>query len=321
MARVNLFLFICISVFSGCKQEIEFSEKQYSTENVIIVLIDGPRYSETWGDPAKSNIPRLHVEMAERGVLFTNFYNEGYTRTISGHAALLTGMYETLNNEGSELPSLPNLFQRYRKKFASDSMAAMLITSKDKLEILKNCRSTNWKNEYLPYANCGENGLGTGARKDIETLNIALELLKKHHPKLVLISFKEPDYSGHQNDWTNYLNGIKNSDEYAYKIWNYINSDTVYKDKTSFFIVNDHGRHLDEVEDGFKSHGDNCQGCKHILLYGFGPDFKENLLVTSNYDLVDLHETITDIFHLNSSNLKNNSLQEIFKTNDPLIKE
>ena len=55
--------------------------KDYITKNVIIVVIDGPRYSETWGDSSFSNIPNMK-KISESGVLYTNFYNNEATYTL-----------------------------------------------------------------------------------------------------------------------------------------------------------------------------------------------------------------------------------------------
>src|SRR5690606_15067400 len=71
----------------------KLSDSLYETENAVIVVIDGPRFSETWGHPEKKYIPRMAGELAPRGTFFADFRNEGHTRTISGHAAITTGHY------------------------------------------------------------------------------------------------------------------------------------------------------------------------------------------------------------------------------------
>ncbi len=314
MKIIIFFPIIASILFFSCKEEKVNFDNGEIHNNVIIVLIDGARYTETWGEMDKKYIPNLSQSMAEEGIVFTNFRNEGITRTISGHAAFLTGKYELLNNEGKQSPELPNLFQLFREKYGEDSTKAMLITSKDKLEVLNNCRSMNWIDKYLPLTNCGIQGLGlgSGSRDDSATFSISLDLLKKYHPKLVLISFKEPDNSGHQQNWMEYLQGIIDTDNYAYGIWNFLKEDPIYKDNTTFFIVNDHGRHLDGIKDGFKSHGDDCEGCRHILLYAYGPDFKSNLEIANEYDLTNFYSTISQILNIKSSCFENKAIDEMY---------
>ena len=56
--RIGVFL-ILILIFLGCQNDDCFFKIEPKTKNIIIVLIDGPRYSETWGDSSKANIPYL----------------------------------------------------------------------------------------------------------------------------------------------------------------------------------------------------------------------------------------------------------------------
>src|SRR3972149_7538234 len=92
---------IVILIFSlyapSCKTDIALPK--YKTKNIILLVIDGPRYSETWGDTSHQYIPNF-ASMAYEGTVFTNFYNDGITNTVNGHAALTTGFYENLNNAG-----------------------------------------------------------------------------------------------------------------------------------------------------------------------------------------------------------------------------
>ena len=110
-----------------------------------------------------------------------------------------------------------------------------------------------------------------------------------------MINFREPDWSGHANDWPGYLDGIRMIDEFSYQIWDYLNTHPKYKDKTTFILTNDHGRHSPGVSSGFVSHGDGCEGCRHIFLYASGPDFKKGVEITAPYDLNDLAPTVAEL--------------------------
>jgi hypothetical protein len=89
----------------SCRHDPPVIKKKLATENVVIVLIDGPRYSETWGDPSHKYIPGMNLTSKE-GVVFTEFYNDGVTNTVNGHGAITTGYNENLDNGGA-YPSLP----------------------------------------------------------------------------------------------------------------------------------------------------------------------------------------------------------------------
>jgi hypothetical protein len=265
-----------------------------TTENVIVVIVDGARYADTWESMGTPLIPN-RKKLSQEGAFCTSFYNNGLTLTISGHTAIVSGIYETLNNSGAQTPSFPSYMQVWRKTFAQPANKAWIITSKDKLEVIQNCTEPKWKNLYNPLTNCGNEGLGTGYRDDLTTLNKAKEILTMYTPNLMLINFKQPDMAGHSGDSLAYVKGIKDSDDQVKQLWDFIQNNEHYKNKTTVIITNDHGRHSPGLLDGFKSHGDNCAGCKHIEFLGLGPAFKKNYISTTAYSQIDIAPTIAYI--------------------------
>jgi predicted AlkP superfamily pyrophosphatase or phosphodiesterase len=262
-----------------------------STENVIVIVVDGPRYADTWEAPGTPLIPHRKA-LSKEGALCASFYNSGLTLTISGHTAIATGIYEILNNTGAQTPSFPSYMQAWLKTFSQPASKAWIVASKDKLEVIKNCMDPKWKNTFNPIANCGKEGLGSGYREDIITINKVKEILIAHKPNLMLVNLKQPDMAGHSGDSLAYVQGIKDSDEQVKQLWDFIQKNEHYKNKTSVIITNDHGRHTPGHLDGFRSHGDNCAGCRHIEFLGLGPAFKKNYISTTAYSQIDIAPTI-----------------------------
>ncbi|MEY5047709.1 MAG: hypothetical protein RLZZ175_1068 [Bacteroidota bacterium] len=308
---ITLLLFLSLNNCKVNKEQSKISE--YKTENIIVLVMDGPRYSETWGDSTHQYIPFMANKMAKSGVIFTNFFNDGFTYTSSGHTAICTGFkQEVENSKGNQLPSYPSYFQYYLKKTNAPSESAYIITSKDKLQILANCENVDFKNKYNPIADCGINGLGSGYRNDTTTFRKTIEILNIKQPKLLLVNFKEPDVSGHANKWNDYLKGIKTSDSLIYEIWKFIQNDPKYKNKTTLFVTNDHGRHLNGIKDGFVNHGCPCDGCRHINLFVMGPDFKKNLIIKNTYNQVDITATIAELLSIEMPFAQGKSIDELF---------
>src|SRR5207253_1262335 len=110
----------------------------------------------------------------------------------------------------------------------------------------------------------------------------AVNVIQQQHPDFLFIHFKEPDASGHANNWQGYLDGIKEGDKKSWNIWKLLRSSEYYKNNTTFVITNDHGRHNNGIADGFISHGDACVGCRHINLFIAGPGIKKGQIITSN---------------------------------------
>lgn len=282
------------------------------TQNVIIIVLDGPRYSETFGDYSRKYIPN-HDRMYTRGVLLGNFYNMGTTNTDSGHDAICTGNYENLENTGQELPTYPSIFQQYLKATGKPAEAAWVVASKDKLEILANCKTEGWNGKYMPRTDCGINGLFSGYRDDDVTFQRSKSILTQYHPNLMLINFKDADVSGHSALWAKYVASITKIDAYIKALYDQIEADSVYKGKTTVIITNDHGRHLNNVADGFVSHGDGCEGCRHILFLALGPDFKQGAGFDQKFEQIDISATIAKLLHFNMDYGKGKVIDAIFK--------
>src|SRR6218665_1996220 len=275
--RIHILLLVfCMAAplfYCGCSKDPD--PITYKTQNVVIVVVDGARYTETWGDSGRRFIPH-RAAMLQQGVMCANFYDQGYCYTNAGHAAITTGFYQNINNSGTELPLYPSLFQVWLGTYNKPASDAWVITTKDKLEILSDCTDPNWHGKYRPMTNCGIAGLGTGYRQDSTTFRSVKTIMSANHPRLVLINFKQPDAAGHLGDSAAYLQGIIDTDNYIYQLWEQLQSDNFYKNKTTLIVTNDHGRHTAGHLDGFVSHGDFCEGCRHIEFFAIGPDFKKN---------------------------------------------
>ena len=291
----------------------------YLTENVIVLVIDGPRFTETFGDTSYQYIPHLAKDLAPQGVLVTSFWNNGPTYTNAGHTAITTGNYQRISNVGFEHPKKPSMFQYYNKTYADLKASTYVIASKGKLNILGNTKQKAWKNQYLPTTYCGPNGHGLGYESDVKTWLAAKTILKEKHPKLTLINLLEVDVRGHEVNWLGYLQGIKNTDSLAFELWDFIQTDSIYRDKTTLIITNDHGRHSKGKRSGYVNHGCRCEGCKHIYLVALGPDFKKGSISKMKYEQLDISKTIAELLQFQMPTSKGKVMWDLFE--NPNLKQ
>ncbi len=313
MKLKKLFTLIAIAylmLFWSCSKDIPASF--YNTQNVIIVVVDGARYTETWGEASQQFIPHRSAMLSE-GVFCSQFYNNGFTSTCPGHTAICTGVYQNINNTGAEYPANPSVFQYWLKTYNRPNSEAWVIATKDKLEILSDCTDPEWKGKFRPMTDCGNFGLGSGYREDFTTFMSVSTKLSSYRVRLAIINFKQPDAAAHANDSAAYLQGIKDTDNYIYQLWQQLQSDDFYKNKTTLIVTNDHGRHTAGHLDGFVSHGDNCDGCRHIEFFALGPDFKQNYISKTTYEQTDITNTVAELmgFPIPTSNGK--VMKDIFK--------
>jgi hypothetical protein len=311
MTKSWTILILLLAAFSCTADKVPV--RNYETRYVVIIVVDGPRWSETWGDPTHANIPYRSALLAE-GVLLEQFYNNGTTLTNPGHTAISTGNYDPVANDGSELPHHPTIFQCWLRESGAPAETACVIASKDKLQILANSQAASYYNNYPIYSDCGVNGNGTGGyRSDSITHAHTLQILQTLHPRLLLVNYKDPDVYAHAGNYAGYLAAIQKTDAYIAEVWAAVQSDPALKDKTTLIVTNDHGRHLNGVSNGYISHGDGCGGCRHIELFALSPDFKKNAVMQVPYEQIDITSTIAEMLHIPLPDAKGRVMTELFQ--------
>jgi hypothetical protein len=255
----------------------------YQTQNVFIMVIDGARYTETFGDTSHQYIPQMWNRLRPLGTIYTRFYNDSVTVTNPGHSAIITGAWQNILNDGTERPHTPTIFEYFRKEDASPATENYVILGKDKLDILA----------YGDYAGYGAAygasvKTSTAPYGDITTFNNIKSVVTAAHPRLSIINFARVDSAGHSGTWATYCTAIRLVDSLANELWNLIQNDATYKDKTTLIVVNDHGRHTSN----FASHGDGCDGCRHIMCMVLGPDTRAGVVDSVRRTQVDIAPTI-----------------------------
>lgn len=106
-------------------------------------------------------------------------------------------------------------------------------------------------------------------RLDAFTFYYGLEYLKKNKPRVVYFSFDETDDFAHSGEYAAYLNSAHKTDQFLAELWDYLQSDPVYRNKTTLIITTDHGR--GPGPDDWKSHGARVKGADEIWIALLGP--------------------------------------------------
>jgi hypothetical protein len=110
-----------------------------------------------------------------------------------------------------------------------------------------------------------------GVRLDGFTHHYALEHLKKYQPKVVFVSYGETDDFAHDGKYDAYLRSARQTDAFIKDLWQWVQSQPAYKDKTTFLITTDHGRGTVPL-DTWRSHGEEIAGADQIWMAVIGPD-------------------------------------------------
>jgi hypothetical protein len=281
----------------------------YQTENVFVVVIDGARYSETFGNNSSnlnhSLIPHLWNDLRPLGSINTSFYNLGVTVTVPGHTSIESGTWQHIPNDGSQRPYKPTFFEYYRKQLGIDSTLTWVIAGKAKLNVCSYSTTAGFGAAY---------GAMTAAKNsdDDQVWDALTTTMNTYHPKLLLVNLPETDAAGHAGNWSRYTSAINNADKIIYNLWTKITSDTFYRNKTSLIVANDHGRH-DDAHGGFRNHGDDCDGCRHIMLFAIGPDFKQNYISSTTRTQVDICPTVGELLGFKPTEAIGTPMDELYK--------
>jgi hypothetical protein len=107
-------------------------------------------------------------------------------------------------------------------------------------------------------------------RLDAFTFYYGMEYLKKNKPRVLYFAFDETDDFAHQGEYGAYLNGAHNADQFISELWNYLQSDASYKNKTTLIITCDHGRGTTATS--WRDHGRKVENADQIWFAILGPD-------------------------------------------------
>ena len=106
---------------------------------------------------------------------------------------------------------------------------------------------------------------------DVFTHQGAMEYLIARIPKVLYISYGETDEWAHSGQYRSYLDAARQVDAWIKEIWDFVQKDPQYKNKTTILITTDHGRG-DAIKKEWTDHGSDVKGASEIWFAVLGPD-------------------------------------------------
>jgi hypothetical protein len=107
-------------------------------------------------------------------------------------------------------------------------------------------------------------------RLDPFTHHYALEAIRIQKPSILYLAYGETDDWAHDGKYDEYLKSAKQTDAYLKEIWETLQADPHYRNKTTMLITVDHGRGTSK--ESWKSHGADVPGAGQVWLIAIGPD-------------------------------------------------
>ena len=214
---------------------------------------------------------------------YGNFVNvkNPYWFSYPGYSELFCGFVDTLINSNHYKPNPnTNVFefineqQKFKDKVAFfgewDAFDNILNKKRSKFTIVcglnagpqtgdstQSLLGRMKRESYLP--------MDTDLVQDVFVHYEAMDYLKKKKPHVMYISYGETDEWAHEGMYLNYLVAANRVDKWLGDIWNYIQHDPQYKDKTALLITVDHGRG-DKEKKLWTSHKNTIAGSNEIWL-------------------------------------------------------
>lgn len=111
-----------------------------------------------------------------------------------------------------------------------------------------------------------------GVRLDAFTFYYGFEYLKKNKPRVLYFAFDETDDFAHSGEYAAYLNSANYTDRFLNELWNYIQTEPAYKNKTTMIITCDHGR--GNNSESWKHHGQKVPEADQMWFAMIGPGVK-----------------------------------------------
>lgn len=300
--KVLLPLFLSLFVFIQSKAQGDYK--------MMIVIIDGVRYSETLGDATHTYTPRMWG-LTTQGTMISSFINNNYTYTSRAIPALWCGAWTdvqsiTYNGSSTQYSVLPTIFEYYRKDKSAPANECVYVTKYLASLWLPSFDADYGENYWPTFHSVGSND------KDVATQ--AQLVIDNSHPRFLWVYLADVDHAGHLGVWSGYTKAIYSADSIVGLLWDKIQSDPFYKDSTNLIVTNDHGRH-DDAHGGFQGHGCSCEGCRHIEFLAVGPSFKQNYVSSQSRILPDMAVTASYLLGVNPAKATGTIMYEILSSN------
>jgi hypothetical protein len=243
----------------------------------------------------KKLMPFFWTNINSNGQLYGNRKYENkvsnanpYWFSYPGYNEIMTGYADTTINS-NDFPPNPNVtvleFLNQRQGFkgkvaafgAWDAFDRILNQQRSGIPVFSAFDSIGGKNptpnEQLINAMMQESyrPFGNVECLDVFTHYAAMEYLKTKKPKVLYIAYGETDEWAHHGYYKNYLEAAHQVDAWIKQIWEFVQSDPQYKNKTALLITTDHGRG-DIKKEEWTDHGSGVQDAYQIWFAAMGPN-------------------------------------------------
>lgn len=306
--------------------------------HVIIVTLAGVRNCETIEDQTHQYIPHLWNEMFKEGTLYTNLVNVNYEFHMPAVRAINDGhKHFSWFMKGGKLYA-PTIFQLVRNKYhlpankvwslgCWDYADAALRQGKFK----ENTFPCQFKSRGLPISgrirevlkgllnkqdtDFLDNYQLAAERIGVWTVWDSFEPMQYRIFKKIMTAFKpvlvhyvsNATEIAHGGSYAQYVLALKEVDKKIFEIWQMIQNDKEYKDKTYLFVDVDHER-----DDYFKTHhmNPNEDNPSRVWMFVYGPGVKKDQVIERPVYHRDIFATVASLMKVEAGSTEGRVLKD-----------
>jgi len=287
-------------LFNGADSAILFNPKYVKDSSISKYLY----WADSPEERRKKLMPFVWNFIAVKGQILGNrnfdnkvsvanpyrFSYAGYNEILTGYADRSVITNKAKKNMNTNILGHLNSLSGYKDKIAVFGSWKLFSYIINENKIPVNCGYQSAEGDSLTTAERAVNYLQQdtdkkleATRSDILTFSLATEYIRKKHPRIIYIGFGETDEYAHHGQYDNYLNQANMFDKMLAELWNLVQRDDFYKNKTSFFITTDHGRGRKPGK--WMLHGPLTNGSEETWLMQLGPNIKPLGEVRSGVDI------------------------------------
>ncbi len=99
----------------------------------VLITLGGIRRQESWSPPGLRHIPHLYNDLLPQSLFYPYTANEGVTSHFNTISSILTGVWQRVDDWGSEKPVGPTLFHRFQTQTHAGPDQTWVVTSNKQL--------------------------------------------------------------------------------------------------------------------------------------------------------------------------------------------
>jgi hypothetical protein len=151
----------------------------------------------------------------------------------------------------------------------------------------------------------------TAATGDQLTFFVAVEIMRRYAPSLLVVNLSDVEVA-HFGSYSMHLAGIRNTDRLIYQLWQEVNVNAEYRNKTLMVIVPEFGRDPDGSNtNGFFNHRSQTESCQQVWMMCLGQHLARPQMIDRPARLVDICPSLSRWAGCQASESTGGLLEEI----------